>query len=386
VTDDLLQDPVIARALERIPVPDYRPGFWDRLDARLDAEGPAGQQHAPAPATTVHEAITPERTTQGRPIVELTPVASLQGARIDRAARRRSLIALAAAAAVVVAVVAISLRPGHSDVHTAAGISASSSSAAPSTTAHRGAAPSPLVGPGATSGPATSALALGTSSGTVKDAATADASTPEGTFIVWAKAIQSGDAAAANALTGPRTGRYEDALGVSQDQRVSDWASAWGAWADVANPHIEVVELGTVAGARVVGIVLEQPVTVGMHATHSDALPMVQGDGGWKVEPDAFDPSSEGRLEVISPAPGPSGLSDLPSDGVVKVTAAGDGDYVLSLDLAQSTHIAAADAVDGTITWDPPDDALGPGEHLLLVAHVSDATITVLAAPFTVPG
>jgi hypothetical protein len=113
---------------------------------------------------------------------------------------------------------------------------------------------------------------------------------------------------------------------------------------------------------------------------------VVAGADGWRVEPDAFDPSADGRIEVVSPAPGQTGLSELPSDGVVKVAAGGDGDYVLSLDLTQGTRVAAADAVSGTITWDPPDDALPKGEHLLLVAHVSDATITVLVAPFTVPG
>jgi hypothetical protein len=35
MSDDLTRDPVVARALQSIPVPDHEPAFWERLEARL---------------------------------------------------------------------------------------------------------------------------------------------------------------------------------------------------------------------------------------------------------------------------------------------------------------------------------------------------------------
>jgi hypothetical protein len=35
MSDELTRDPVVARALQSIPVPDHEPGFWERLEARL---------------------------------------------------------------------------------------------------------------------------------------------------------------------------------------------------------------------------------------------------------------------------------------------------------------------------------------------------------------
>jgi hypothetical protein len=47
MTDDAAKDPAVARALAEIPVPDYEPGFWDRLEAQLLARGGGGPDAHP---------------------------------------------------------------------------------------------------------------------------------------------------------------------------------------------------------------------------------------------------------------------------------------------------------------------------------------------------
>jgi len=113
-----------------------------------------------------------------------------------------------------------------------------------------------------------------------------------------------------------------------------------------------------------------------------DAVPVVQGDDGWRVEPAAFSPDHDSRIEVISPSPGENGLQPLAKGSQIRVAAAKDGDYFLGLDLDPevSTRIPASAAVDGQVRWDPgPQKA---GTHLLVVAHVGPGDITMLAAPF----
>lgn len=330
MTDDA-RDSEIASVLGSIPVPDYEPGFWDRLDASLAGE----------PAL--------DRTT-------VVPMAR---------PRRRSLLVLAAAA-VVLAVLAVALRPdGTDDVRTAA---------------------EGTTSPSVPSGSTTRVRQPGTSSGAVEVGQAGAVDTPQDAFATWVDAIHVGNTAGALALTGPRTALYEEALGVSAADQVSGWGQAYGAWAEPTGRRIDVVDLGVVGGARVVAIVLQRPSTNADDQRY-DALPMVQDGSGWKVEPAAFPTDTDGRIELVAPSPGQQGLEDLPRDQPVKVYSRLTGEYVLSLDLTTGTRIDAADAEpDHTVLWRPPASALTAGPHLLLVAHLSDDTITVQASSVTVSG
>jgi hypothetical protein len=329
------RDDELARALAAIPVPDYEPGFWERLDARL----------------------------VGEPTLERTTVVPLARGR----RRRRSLLVLAAAAAVVLAVVAVSVRDdGSDDVRTASEGTTPPSVASGSTTLR-------LRQPGTSSG----AVEVGTSGAT---------DTPQDAFATWADAIHVGNTDAAMAVTGPLTAAYGAALEVSPDVQVTGWGDVWGSWAEPADRRIDVVELGEIAGARVVAVVLQHP-SVRADATRYDALPLVQHEDGWKVEPAAFPTSSDGRIEMVSPAPGEQGLEPLPEDEPIQIYSAHTGQYVLSLDLATGTRIDATDTeADNAVSWRPPASARVLGSHLLLVAHLAEDTISVQALPVTVRG
>jgi hypothetical protein len=100
------------------------------------------------------------------------------------------------------------------------------------------------------------------------------------------------------------------------------------------------------------------------------------------VEFAAFDPGRDGRIELVSPAPGTYGQV-LAKGEVIRVAALRTGEYYLNLDASQSTRIDAADAVDGEITWDPSGlRSTTDTEHLLVVAHLDEGEVTMLVATF----
>jgi hypothetical protein len=417
--EDLGRDQEVARALGDIPVPEYGPGFWDRLDARLERESAP----APAEAASVFASVPPiaELQPELEPApapapVELTTVVPM-AARVRRE-RRRSLGLLAAAAAVVVAVLAVRIGADDGDpVQTASEVDGGTRRQGPpdgTTTpaddpqqdgsdvdepdvdgGSAGRTDSQTTGEGGVAdSPDQTELELFTSTSaprhapaTTSEAAASLAApaTAEAAFVAWATAIRDGDADGALALTGPRTIRYYDELGTSAEEALIEDADpdSWGAWADPKGRHLQPVELGTVDGERAVGLVLDRPADDPADADGRIyvGVPVVRGKSGWKVEPAAFDPSSEGRIEVISPEPGERGLQDLPKGGVIKIAAADEGRYWLGLDFATQVSIPASEAVDGVITWNP-----GPQRsaalHVLVVAHIKPGQITMLAQTF----
>ncbi len=388
--DEPVRDAEVARALEGIAVPDYEPGFWDRLDARLVADA------VPAAGVPVGQSAGDPAT------LELAPVAPLARP-VRLAERRRSLVVLGAAAAVLLAVLAVRLtaddpedvrvaseveggtQPGPDDGTTTPDARADDRDPEGDLPDDDGAARPFVAGedaasdePSALTAPASTTVAeFGGSTGPAPTSVRATPTTPQGAFLAWAKAVDEGDTETALALTGPRTLAYYEALGVAPDDVVSGAEEQWSGWATAKGRRIDLIELGSVDRDRVVGLVVERAGTT----TH-DAVPVVQGEDGWQVEPAAFDPDTGGRIEIISPNPGPAGLEDLPRDGIVRVAAAPDGEYYLGLDLEVSTRIPASDAVDGEIRWDPGPQKQAGTSHLLIVAHVSKGSISIIAVPF----
>ncbi len=422
MTDEPRRDDGVARALEGIAVPDYQPGFWDRLDARLSAEGfpgldvpsldadadPEPSVPVPVPVLTAVAAAVPAAAAVDEP--EPVPAPSVTPLRVAaRSARRRSLAALAVAAAAVVAVVGLQLTdPSPDTLETASGgpqatLRAPGGGSTTAQDADGGAEgddqASPVDGsvvegeaPGAggttTEGtaPSSGSTAAGSSDRGAPAASVAlgpagTTATAQDAFATWAAAIDAGDTEAVVALTGPRTARYYEALGTSVAQASGEWGEAYGAWAEAPGRRIEALEAARTSGARVVVLLLERPAPDPADGTVHDAVPVVEGEDGWLVEPAAFDPEDGGRIEVVSPAPAPQErTATVRRNATVEVAAADEGTYTLALDGTTTTTIAASDAVDGTIRWDPPDKAMTPGRHVLVVVHVSDDTVTALSA------
>lgn len=406
--DELRRDPEVARALEGIDVPEYEPGFWDRLGARLEHEGAPGRL-AEVPQVLV---AAPPVAAEVEP-VEL-PVPVPLPAHASRRDRRRSAVALVAAAAAVLAIAAVQLgmrdpdglqvageveggaqvapddgtttpdasperdgarRPGDDDdgPDTERGTDAGDTADAPSGAAEILLSPTSTVTGG-----------VGGGSPSAASARLAPKSGPEA-FVAWATAIDAGDLETAAALTGPRTIRYYEALGTSIEDVLAASGESWGVWADPEDRRIQAVELGEVDGERAVGLVLDRPAIDRDDADGRsyEGVPVVKGEGGWKVEPAAFDPSGDGRIEVVAPAPGPEGFAAMPKGGTIRVAAQRTGRYHLHLDLTQTTTVDASDAVDGEITWAPAAlrTSTAP-RHLLVVAHVADGQVTMLAQTF----
>jgi hypothetical protein len=439
VTDDARRDELVADALQGIAVPPYAPGFWDRLDARLAAEGfpgldvpsldePADADAAPAepalPVLTVPEAgpdpvLVPAAAAASVEVAAPEPVDLAErrsaGPAIRRSARRRSLAALGVAAAAVVAVLALQLTdPERGTIETASGgpqatlRTPGGGSTVPGAAAQGtdredgGSAPGDGVtqeaeddGRPPTGDTTGSAPAVGSTAATLADAGTPAASvalgrpgaqdTPQDAFVTWASAIDAGDTATVVALTGPRTTRYYEALGTTVADASSEWGEAYGVWAEGDGRRIDALEAGRSAGARVVVLLLERPAADAADGVAYDAVPVVQAAKGWVVEPAALDPEEGGRIELVSPAPATQErATTMRRSAAVEVVAASAGTYTLALDRATTTSIAAADAVEGTIRWDPPDKAMTAGRHVLVVAHVSDGVVTALATTLDV--
>ena len=402
--DELPRDAEIASALDGIPVPAYELGFWARLEARLEGDGAAADV-----APVVTPVVAPvDLEPVALPTVELPAVAPLP---VPRREQRRSVAVLAVAAAAILAVLLVRLTTDQPDELRVAGGTGGLQVAPDDGTTSPDAGPEQdgARRPGDDDGPSSDDEASGqvsdettggepelrstpptsvrggvsTTSGPETSSALAAPTTPEATFVAWAAAIDRGDVDAAAALTGPRTIHYFDALGADIEDVLTEAQEGWGAWADPDGRRIQPVELGKVDGERAVGLVLDRPSSGSDDADGRtyEGVPIVKGDDGWRVEFAAFDPARDGRIEVIAPASGPAGFEDLPKGGAIRVAAQPTGDYYLNLDLSQSAHIPASDAVDGEIVWNPGGQKSAV-VHLLVVAHLDEGQVVMLAQTF----
>jgi hypothetical protein len=319
------RDPVVARALRELHVPDHEPGFWDRLERELADEGSGGGRAA---------------------------VVDLAGAR-----RRRSRTwLLATAAAVVTVVAAAALLSGRDDeVVTVPPVTETPTTEVlpPTTTT---AAPTPTP-----EGPATADEAV----------------------LAWLDAIGAGEHDEAAALTGPRTRAYLESLGANLEGFLLESSEGYGAWAASPDRSTTEVELGRFGDAVVTVVVVSGTWTgEGDDGFRADAIPAVRDDegGGWLVEPVAFEPDSGGRLELLSPQPAsPGGSVALAPDGEIVVAAPGEGTFLFSLDDGAVVTVPGEPLGAGVqATFDPPGD-LAARSYLLIVAYVDGATVTATA-------
>lgn len=347
------RDPVVARALRDLRVPEHGPEFWERLEARLAAEDRPRRREAAAAQAV--ESSTDENGDDP----DITAVVSLEEARARRGTRRGRIVAVASVAAgLLVGVAALRSSPDGSELRTAGPAS--------STTAQ----PDP--------GPRAKTTETGA----------------EDAVVAWFEAVAAGNAAAASELLGPRSRRYLDALSIPVERYARESQAYGAAWASSPDRRTTEFRLPAGTGDDIRIVVLSGTwesgtweEEYGTDASRTDAIPAVLSpDGRWLVEPVAIDPVRGGRLELVSPRPGESGLSGLTPDGVIEVSASGTGTFFFSLDGEPLDEVAGRQgggSVEGS--YDPPGE-MASGTRSLLVAYLDGDTIAAVATTFVVEG
>lgn len=374
------RDPVVARALQDVPVPDHLPGFWEALDARLDELDAAAADlgaDAGRVATTpppVRGADRPAAPPGGGRVdtSELPAVAALRPPAPPPARHRLRFLAAAAAVAVVALAAGLLVRDSGPTDEGGELAGTPEATAAPTTPAPDGSraetfAADPTEQP---AGSTATGMAMDSAGAAVAGAATAvDA------VATFTDALGAGDLASARALLGPRTAARLAALGRDGEGLLVAMAEGWGSWSGSPDRRLAEVPIPG-AGSVVVLEGTRAPEGRRERATH--ALPVVPAAGGWLVEPMALGSRAEGPVELRSPAPAPDGWSPLSPGGAFVAVAPGADAYWFSVD--GGPPIRSADG-----RFDPPGD-LAPGEHLVVVAAVGDGVFTATAARFAVSG
>ena len=213
--------------------------------------------------------------------------------------------------------------------------------------------------------------------------------TPDEAVVAWIDALGSGQFDQAVALVGPRTEAYFTSLGANLRGVMVESQEGYGAWADSTDRSTTEVDLGVVDGVGMTVVAVSGTWRgEGDDVYRVDAIPVTRtGRGGtWLVEQAAFDPDKGGRVELIRPSAGESGLSGLAADATLEAAAPGDGTFWFSLDDEVPVKVPGRPAGGGVrATWDPPGE-MRSRSHLLVVAYVDGATFTAVGGVFAVEG
>lgn len=341
MTYDDERDTTIADALDQVAVPDHAPGFWAELDDRLAAEAP----------------VVPLR-------------------RLGRYGRAPRLLAIAAAVVVLAAATAVLLAQDDGPQTVRVTPADPSTSTTTDDTA---------VGPTTT----TQAPATTTTTTTPPPTAKRGEATPDGAVSAWLTALNTGDIDTAQRLTGPDSEAYITSLGGNVRGFLEESQEGYGGWDDSGYMSSEIELKPLPDGVeRVVVVVSGDYQGEGDDGYRTDALPTarVGRDGTWLVEFTAFEPKTGGRIEMISPSAGESGLNGLAADATIQAAATGNGVFAFSLDESPAVHVAGTrSGGKSRATWDPPGD-MASRSHLLLVAYVDGNTFTAFTGVFAVEG
>jgi hypothetical protein len=333
------RDPVVARALAQLPVPDHVPDFWDRLDAELAAARPELRlPRGTMPGGDGSPGASPVDGVAAVGGSVVADVVALHGPRRSRPDRRGPLRALAVAAvfAVLVGGVVRAAQDGDGGTTTDLVPATEAFEPGPSTTA------ATVPTDGTTTIPATGSTPPTTIPAAVQGAV------DEALAFVGSMAAEDVEAAALRVGIGTET--YTATMD-GLDAYLASTTGQWGSYVDAAVSTV-VIDPGSVVvvfdtGTGLLGV-----------------LPVVRSEslGTWFVEPLAFDPATGGRWDgPLSP------LGD--EDGVRHVSA--DDNLVISTPFPLQLALVGGipdrfEAVDVgeqgiAITWSPPPDApVGP--------------------------
>ena len=353
------QDPVIARALADLSVPDHGPGFWEGLERRLAGDVPGSvdtvdqrDESGPGDPDEVAEADEADtRTSTG----ELPSVADLY---VGESTPRRPRIWFAAAAAVVIlAVISAAFvlagggddddpevaTPAEDSTETTAAVSTTSSGGGSTTTEDTTPGSSP---PGSESAP--------------------------GPVVVdWLEAVASGDVETAAALTGPRSVAHVESLGedASIEGLIEESAEGYGGMSAAPDREVQELRLGSFDFGEVT-LVLVTGTSAGEGADgnrHTLVFPVVTADGASVVEPWAYGPEGS-RLEVTQPEAG-----SLAAEEAIELFAPVDGTVFFRLDDGiEGLRPVETSTVAGApfARYDPPG-SLDGGDHIVILGFVA---------------
>jgi hypothetical protein len=321
------RDDVVARALGSLPVPEHRPGFWERVDGAMeaiDAQQGTGGQHGQGPE--VDATATAE-------VHDLTAAAR-------RFPRRYQMLSAAAVVAVVLAGVAVLDR---GTGRKSEGVDRLGDSTTPTNVGR----------------PDTRQL------GAVQD---------------WSRAIDDGDAERAWDLMGPDSQAYLRAQG-GWDRMVAEMAEgAHAAWSRTENVRWEARQLDPASAVVTASGELELE---GMREYRTEAYPVVtDAKGVWKVEPFAFGPG-DSDAEFVNPPLGENGLGGVGPEAVIEVDVISGSKVFVFLDGGGLESMKK----QGERRWsyDPPG-RLSNGTHQVIVVTRGATWFTAHVAEFAVEG
>lgn len=324
------RDPIVARALRRLEVPEHAPDFWDRLERRLATD----------PDATAEADAGGDGRVDGD---EASLVVALHPRPRPGPSHRGRFLAVAAALLVMMAAAALVLsnRNHRVDVGPAGPASTLNSE----------------VPPDAPSSPSESATVV----------------------LEFLDALANGDIRGAAARIGPSSETYLEAIAGSTErflQQAGEDDGPWTGpiWAITSDRTTTTVELRP--GEAVVVVSGTFSAMEGVAERRHGAFPVryMESAGAWVVEPWAFDPTTGGRIELRSPS---GSVHDR-----IEIAAPADGTAWLSIDSA--APIEATVGADGTATWTLPEPLLGP--HTLVVAFINDTNFTAVATSYNVDG
>jgi hypothetical protein len=360
-------DPVVARALRDLPVPEHRLTFWADLDAAVRAEAGAAAP-APAAATTVER----DGHDPARPPTSEVPV--LRHAPPAPSLARRAAPWLAAVAGLVV-------------VGAAAGFVLSSSDDGDRGNDLAGATTT-AVEPIETTGPPTpETTSAPTTSAAVADPTPDD---PADVARLFIDSLGSGDTEAALAQLGPRSIAYIESLGGDPLGFVTEMQEGYGAWAGAPDLDISSSSAGVVAPlTSELAIVTVQGTHPGEGEAEDrvDAFPLVREGDRWVVELVAFADGRDNRLRFTVPDMDQDGrLGSMRTSDEINVFAPVAGTVLYQVDGGDVQSDQTAEIPAGIFSIHDPRP-LSPGDHVLVAVAVGeDGTIVPFGSRFEVVG
>jgi hypothetical protein len=340
--NDHEQDPVVARALTTMQVPDHQPRFWDCLEEALAAAAPIGSDGEARPVVERDEPSV---------VVDL----AAESARPKRLRGSRRVLPVAIVAAIAVGLVVVSMVSSDEQ-----GLDLSSDPPAQTTQ-------TPAANP-TTSVP------------------TSPAADPRALAAVtsFVDALGHGDLVTAARLLGPQSEQYATATAGSVDAMLRAASEGYGSW--VSSTDRETTAMVVEEGVVVV-VLRGTRRTEGMDEQRVDAIPVRHAESAdaWFVEPWAFDPTTDSRIELVDPAPASGAVTDLAPGGAITVTAP-DGAALRFALLGRGfdepvTTTRVGDAT--TARWRPSVPLPGGAQTVVVVAQL-DGVITAAAIPVNV--
>lgn len=358
-------DPLVARALRDLPVPDHRLTFWADLDAAIREEA--------ATAAATSSGADAAEGDLGRDRLPAGEVPVLRHAPPPPSLARRAAPWLAAAAGFVL-------------VGAAAGFVLSSGGDGGDDVA--GSTTSAVLLQSTTVPPPSTTAEQPTASTAPPDAAETDPAEVARSFI---QALGDGDSEAALQLLGPRSLAYIEATAGDPLGFVTEMQEGYGAWAGAPDLALSAAVAGVVPPLE------SELAVVTVQGTHPgegepqarvDAFPLVRDGDRWVVELVAFAPGRENRLRFTVPRGDADGsLGPMAPDGEINVFVPAPGTVLFQLDGGELHRDETAEIPAGTFSLHAPPEPLAPGEHVLVAVAVGqDGTIVGFGGRFLVPG